>query len=812
MLTKNRIILLGTAGVGALVLFGALFAFIAGDNGEEMRGQLKTAVKLLDKGRWDLAGRIARDIANSGELDTGEDAYWNYVQGVSAAMSIEGDSDKPKHRGTLLTAASHLEKASELGFPLGYQGPGEFYLGWCKFETYDWDEAPSLLTHAAILWPERRSDALRMAVESDLHKDPADFEAAEASLQTWEGIPGLSESERAKIDLTKARVALAKNEWQETIDCLRKVPSSLPEHPEAQYWLGRTLLSQASAGNLPADQTVKNYETAEQTFRRLILAAETPNSIRRKSSYLVGIALRAQDKRTEALSMFSGVRQRSPESAEAIACSIEEVEIQLSLGNLDDLLGTVRYLIQRLRDKAAYDAQWHSIEELRSRLIEVGRQIRKSGEYRYTLRLADLLGEVFPLSDPVRLQAESLQQWAEDSERANQTRGENSLDVRAQVRDKYLNAAEKFQQLSQLELLSSEYPDILWQAIDCFQKGNQVDKANELLKQYLQYENPTRRPRGFVALAKNYVNAGLWEKATSALDRCLIDFPDHPVNFEARMLAAQAWAEQNEIEKAIEMLSVNLFDSTLSPDSELWQRSLMALSELLYAQGDQLLLENKLAANNPASNTDLIQKLNQCQQDFETAIGRLGEVEARFAESPRRFDAKYLKARANLLAAGMPQKIIEIDKNLPENSRRQLIQQQRQMLKSASEEFRELRTELSGLSEMELVKLDNPDLLRNCYFGEADALYELGSYEEAIEVYRNAGSRYMNQPIALEAMVQIVHCYRALGQDFEAQRALLQAEQILGRIPPELDADFAKLTRSSRQEWQALLTWLQNRS
>ena len=35
------------------------------------------------------------------------------------------------------------------------------------------------------------------------------------------------------------------------------------------------------------------------------------------------------------------------------------------------------------------------------------------------------------------------------------------------------------------------------------------------------------------------------------------------------------------------------------------------------------------------------------------------------------------------------------------------------------------------------------------YFGEADTLFELGRWEEAIQAYRNAASRFLNRPESL---------------------------------------------------------------
>jgi tetratricopeptide (TPR) repeat protein len=99
-------------------------------------------------------------------------------------------------------------------------------------------------------------------------------------------------------------------------------------------------------------------------------------------------------------------------------------------------------------------------------------------------------------------------------------------------------------------------------------------------------------------------------------------------------------------------------------------------------------------------------------------------------------------------------------------------------------------------------------LQRNCLFGEADVLYDLGRWEEASDAYRNLAGRFMNKPESLEALVRLAECHRKLGKPEEAKKAIHQAEQILSRIPPELDEQFVSLTRADRAGWQKTLGWL----
>ena len=120
-------------------------------------------------------------------------------------------------------------------------------------------------------------------------------------------------------------------------------------------------------------------------------------------------------------------------------------------------------------------------------------------------------------------------------------------------------------------------------------------------------------------------------------------------------------------------------------------------------------------------------------------------------------------------------------------------------------EFRKLHQTITREQESLTLSEETTALIRNCYFGEADTLYELSRWDEAINAYQNVASRFLNKPESLEALLQMAQCYRKLGQADVAQRVLAQAEQVLTRIPAEYDPQFVHLTRASRAGWSDLI-------
>ena len=141
-----------------------------------------------------------------------------------------------------------------------------------------------------------------------------------------------------------------------------------------------------------------------------------------------------------------------------------------------------------------------------------------------------------------------------------------------------------------------------------------------------------------------------------------------------------------------------------------------------------------------------------------------------------------------------------------ETTRISLNRQIQQELQSALDEYSRLIETLGNEQETTGRSSIEQTILRNCYFGRADALFDLGRYEEAAGAYSAATNRYQHQPESLEAYVQIAACYRRLNRPGEARGTLEQARVVLQRLPA--DTDFTRTTRYDRNEWSQLLTWL----
>jgi hypothetical protein len=102
------------------------------------------------------------------------------------------------------------------------------------------------------------------------------------------------------------------------------------------------------------------------------------------------------------------------------------------------------------------------------------------GDYQRAIDLAGYFPPVFPREDAVRLQAETYNNWAEEFEQEAVADADAS-EHRDALRKKYSMAGQFFEDLSRIEMRSVDYPNIVWQASECFQRAGDLESANRLL-------------------------------------------------------------------------------------------------------------------------------------------------------------------------------------------------------------------------------------------------------------------------------------------------------------------------------------------
>lgn len=789
--------MVGGSAVISLIAFGLIFAKITASDFSDQQ-KLQLAAKWLDNGRWDLAGGMAQELESS--MDTDASSIWHYVSGTSQLIRIIDDLDSYQNRIILSDVTGHLEKSRELGFPLGYRGKGHFYLGVCLFNTYRWDEAIESLNRSLTEYPEVRSESLRMIISAHLRKPIPDPKEAQAVLEKWLQMPGLSQREIAQTLIAHVQLALQRNRPQDCHQWLAQIRPGIPEHYEGLKWKALSLMQQSLLAAKDSTARSDFLGEAQSLLLQLIVSADTPAQVRRQAHYLSGKVLRYQGRYREAVSVFSGVRQQNPFSAEAIAASLEEAEILMDLERWIEVPSATSQLLSGISDIRLYNEYWLPADELRTRLMEIGNRLRLKEKYELALELSDQLLIAFPANHALRLQANTLASWGFALERES---APDDLKAKQIVADMFARAGEQCEQLAQLEMRSRDYLNIVWTAVEYYQKAGRIAAANRMLEVYLKFESRSKQPRALLAMGKNYIAEGEWQTSLNPLQQCLTDFPSSPSSYEARLLAARALTEMNELNRAIELLSANLWDFELHPDSPVWKESFIELGDLLFQRGQNLLTE---VQNDPKMPWEQAEpKLQQSHQELKHAADHLSEAVRRYPDEPRHYYTRYQMARAYQLAAQLPQQTIQSGQSLSDSSRRMLAQQKNQLLERSAAEYGSLYQSILSQSASTQSNSLEPSILRNAYFGQADVLSELGRYQEAIDAYRSAAAYYSNRPEALEALAQIADCYRKMGREEDAQKTIRQAELVLQRIPADRDPTFVTTTRGDRAHWEKTL-------
>jgi tetratricopeptide (TPR) repeat protein len=424
------------------------------------------------------------------------------------------------------------------------------------------------------------------------------------------------------------------------------------------------------------------------------------------------------------------------------------------------------------------------------------------------LDLAEALIPPFSHTVAVERQATIHEEWARPLEgRASQEKPPQIEATEAEARKHWRQAGALWRQLADLRLATRYYLPDLARAADDLRRGQGYQQAEIIYTELLRQEPEQGEPEALVGLGETLLALGKTDEAIAALDRCRETYPRHPATYRARLLASMALKDQGKLPESQEMLIDNLYRFSLTPQSSEWRDSLFALGTLLYQQALELESRSRQEGVDrlePEARRPGLALLEQSQAAFEEAIRTLSEAVQRYDKAPQATEARYRIAEAHRQSAKLPRK--RLAGVTIETSKAALERQMQEQLQAAIDEYNKLITRLSEVQDVQRWPIEAA-ILRNCYFGRADALFDLGRYDLAIEAYSAATNRYQHDPESLEAYVQIASCHRRLGRISEARGTLEQARVVLQRI--NADADFKGTTRLARQDWVFLLDWLQ---
>jgi len=824
------------------------------------------------QGEYGLADRgdLTPDEPTSREL---QERAWLALQqfliGAGRHARAMSQTTPRERRYALLDAVRFLEKAQELGFPDGRVAAGHRLLGTAYHEIGRHRDAVDHLTRAMDSDLTLRGELLPLLARSQSEAaliSPAD---ALATLQEYLGDSTLDLRKRAESELLRIDLLNRLERFDEADALIDQVGQSIGEEAEqqelwaltvrdtlvlrsAQRSLGSVLSKlrvppgtrriaeiprlwnavdaavrpetgdsdrEEEASEPPAEQTAREIvmdrlQISTELYQRLLtsleqlteLQRETPPKTAAQARLLAARIYLLLGRDDEALAYLTQVRQQRPFSEESLQGGLAEAELLADKGRGEELVQAAGYLVREIFQSRVLKLSQQDRRAMVTRWIACLQRMRAVQQYEAAITVANLLAPI--LSRPVAFVQEALgyRDWGDATLAAERSSGiEVSAEASAKAREHFRLAGDAFAEAAELRFTTEEYLPTLWNAIDSYQRGRQYTKSIELLEPYLRYEERGRRPRGLVAHGRALLADGKPDEAIESLDTCIAEYPRDPQRYDARLLAAQAARELGQLQDAERWLRDNLNDGQLTPQSPAWRDALYQLGEMLFEHSQTQITA---ALELPPEEKRL--KLREIMPELSQATRRLNESVQRYWPSQEAQAAAYLLARAELLAANLPEAELE-DEELPEPAGREMRQKIYGHRQSALDRYLTLIRFLDERQRDVDLSDRQQALLRNSLLGYADVLRQMDRNAEAAEAYREMAMRYMNEPPALEALLGQSRMLNRLGRRREADLLIRQATVVLDRIDEEWDDRFATITRYDREGWRDYLQWMLSR-
>lgn len=757
---------------------------------------LRRAMSGYDEGRLGEARDAAADLRLRTDIPAEEKGVPAYVLGTVMYEEALDEWQERERQAYFLLAARYLTEAQQAGFPHGREGNGYYLLGKSLHGCGRYAEAlPPLLAALEKNGP-RRTEICGLLADTYLSDRVPNLDQAAKYNAQYLADTKLSPEDRDAALLIQAKITFDLGRFEE---CQKQLDQFTPESAASAEVLllrGRLKLK------------AEDFSGAREIFAKAQDLSFRNGPLMRQAQYLQGLSLRKSGDLLAAELLFSRNRRSYLDTPEGMASGLEEAEVQHQLGNEIEALAAYRRVLKQISQTPARLHPWVGDEELRERLDATVGEFLAEQQFDAAFELLQAVSTVFADAHTVEQLASLHQQWGDRlMAQAAAPQAENSADLRTQARSEYRLAGVDFGRLAHLRVATREYPNDLWRSAENYLRGQDYPSAIRVYQRHLENLNRAGRSPALTRIGECLLALNQPAEALQYVRECIEFFPKDPFVYQARLIAAEAEIELEHLDAARDLLIANLENESLTPQSREWRDSLFALGRVYYHNG--MLHESasrRLGLHSPNSSGQQagLKELELAHASFREAIERLDEAIQREPQSPHALEGRYLLAISHMQSAKLPK--WQLNGVNIESTRVTLRRQLQRELSAAIGEFDQLKADLVAKQERADLTEVEQRILRNAYFGKADALFDLDMYEDAIQAYSSATNRYQQAPESLEAYVQIAVCQRKLDRLADSRRTLEQARLVLGRMPA--DASFLNTTRYDRNEWNELLTWL----
>jgi tetratricopeptide (TPR) repeat protein len=756
----------------------------------DLDGSLAAAEQLVADA--DLEGaRSLLDMAVQPRLDGATDAQRARFHAVAADWIWERRTAAPVDEGGWWgRVASHFGDAASLGARLTPQqverwglalvGAGDLEGARIRMREL---EGLAAATDAPADVRAGRNRLLRRIVERSLMAGGLGEPALLALLEEYRSDPLVDPADQLWAVERQAELRLDAGRAREAVDQLmvqlRRLEERLPDDPALSPALLYTLLGRGylDLGNGPYARY--HAERALDHFRR-----EDP--ARAEALLLLGRVAVMEGRWQEAAELFDEVVRNYAGTPAHGGGLLGRAEVASVLGDHDRSAADYRELIERLGRDRRHQPRGLTVSGLVSSLVDRHDAALPMGELRAALRYAmlaeqALVGGPAPAGLLHRL-ASTSRQIAEDlSARSAAAPGGapagEGMDpaLRAEASGLFRRAGDYFvrhvRALAGDPAYDQEWSRSLWLAADSYDLGGWRDLAVAHFREYVagRPDGDSLRTDAMFRLAQLLHAQGDCEGAASLYRQIIQDHPRSIVATRSHVPLARCLIDLARPQEAQQQLrQVVAGEAHLLPDAADYRDALVELGTLHYRGGD-----------------------------YVAAIELLEEAAGRYVDDPRigaiRFHlAESYRRRARELAteAEDPARSTADAGHLEGTRREHLLR--------AAELF--AAVEAGGAADSGDPDHQERDRFAGLY--RADCAFELGRYDQALELYDRAASRAARHLSSLTALIQMVNCYSRMGDADGARRAHQRALVRLRELPDEAfqDAD-AVLDRDAWERW-----------
>ncbi|MFV2065509.1 MAG: hypothetical protein ACC645_00910 [Pirellulales bacterium] len=791
-LAAKRIAFVLAAGASLLLALGSTglwMSFRATHVSVRRAATLRQALEALDRGAHVQAKHLVKEMLRRGNLSATARGGAEFILGVVKLRDTD-DSGGVGQTNAYLIAARYLSAARKHGFPAGRQGNGLYQLGKSLYAAQRYTACRDpLLKGLEIDGIDGidKYDVHRLLSQAYLRDAQPNLGAALRHNGAYLDSPDLSVSARAGAQLERCRILFRLGRMEDCLRVLEQMPAPFRQRGEVLALEGELLLHQARilrkdpalvASSEAEGKARAMYRKAIDVLREVEQHDTLSKEATRRALYLIGVCLveMGDDFLIDAQQHLARTRKLHFDSPEGLAACLLEADVLRRLHHDQAAVDLYRLALSTAPPPDEYNNPWIPIVEFRSRLAEAYEGLVDARKFAYAEQLIETFDAMFPKIETLQLRAQTARRWADALERDAIGVAElAAIAIQREARKHYRKAGVTYLELAKARAVTRSYPDDLWEGADNLFRGHDYHGALQVFDEYLRDEYPQHRPQALVGMGKAKLALGHIDASVKAFRECIEFHARDAACYQARLWCSKALLEKGENREAEALLLDNLNSDFLTPKSIEWRDSLFALGHLLAIDGR-----------------------------YAQAVEKLSEAVGRYSDAPQAMEGMYTIADAYRQGAKQPQ---QTSRNAAVQTVRAANRRRaRELLEQSYAHYHHVLTRLLEREEQEALTQTEKAMLLNCYFARGSVLFDLERYDEAIEAYSNAATRYQNEPIVLETFVQIANCYRRQNKLVEARGAIEQAKVILKRLPS--DKDFTVSTNYSRNEWVTLLNRL----